>query len=399
MVLSTGSCVVFGMMGAYGSMLGSCINHGECQPVNGVEPGTRHAHDLLRGEPSLVGNALGPAMSTLVTILTVTASLSTLSSAFGAAAKLVAVDIGSLSGSARLSADRTPPCKASRREVRNGRFTVLVFGASAIALHLLDPYTLDTPFMGGGGLHLHARGMTAEGEGRSGAHRRRLLNIETIAGFETVGVMDGWVQATGAVTQPKPFLQKSGASATNPSSSDGSRFYATGPTSAAMGLYYVYSETTGNSPGSFEMYKDYGEDISGISYYYHMYSDQYGDDYMGTANLFAAGTTAGPWTQLWTKDGNQGDAWHVANPPVAAGLQVLKFTYSHSDDKGLGDFALDHIAVAAGSTLNPSVLPTVQPTLAPSDFPSILPTPEPTSRPTPTPILFQPRESDSTIGT
>ena len=91
------------------------------------------------------------------------------------------------------------------------------------------------------------------------------------------------------------------------------------------------------------MYRDYGADIDSVSFFYHMY----GAD-MGWASLMGSSDGGSSYTTLWSKSGNQGDAWYSADVTIGGGgfPQWLKFVYSYTPDLSReGGFALDDVKV------------------------------------------------------
>ena len=170
---------------------------------------------------------------------------------------------------------------------------------------------------------------------------------------------DGWTTST--------FSRHSGLTTTGD----------TGPSSAASGTYYVYAETSApNTPSvQFSMYRDFGEGISYISFQYHMHGSN-----MGTVVLKGSfdaeplfGTADSTYTMtLWSKSGDQKDAWHTATVDTTADYPLwLKFKYtSGSGSKYTGDFALDDVAVVAGGV--PTSMPTPKPVVYVETFAGLL---------------------------
>ena len=110
----------------------------------------------------------------------------------------------------------------------------------------------------------------------------------------------------------QPFNRQSG----------GTSSHNTGPSSAFEGSYYVYAEvSTPNNPGvEFSMYRNFGEDIKSVSFQYHMYGST-----MGTALLQGSGDGGATYTTLWSKSGDQSNAWYGADLDITLeGLILLE---------------------------------------------------------------------------
>ena len=125
---------------------------------------------------------------------------------------------------------------------------------------------------------------------------------------------------------------------------------STGPQGAASGSYYVYCETTSpNYPGAtYDMYQNFGETVSSVTFYYNMYGDT-----MGTAYLQGS-TTGSSWTSLWAKSGNVGSSsWYSATVAPSSTYTWLRFYYTGGSSY-TGDFALDYISVSVASTTTES---------------------------------------------
>ena len=195
---------------------------------------------------------------------------------------------------------------------------------------------------------------------------RRLSSTTYTSSFESN--FDGWTTNT--------FLRD--ASGT-PSS-------LTGPSSAYDGSYYVYAETSSNNPGvDFSMYRDFGDDVASVSFQYSMYGET-----MGTALLQGSDDGGSTYTTLWSKSGNQGNAWYSAGVSIGTGYpQWLKFVYT-SGSSYTGDFALDEVEVVAGNGPSPQPTASQGPTLSPvptTSAPSLVPNPAPSPVPSLSPTL------------
>ena len=87
---------------------------------------------------------------------------------------------------------------------------------------------------------------------------------------------------------------------------------------------------------------------------------------MGAVLLQGSGDGGSTYTTLWSKSGNQGNAWYGADMSIGSGyLKWLQFVYT-SGSSHTGDFAIDEVEVVAGKC--PSPQPTATP--APSPIPT-----------------------------
>ena len=154
---------------------------------------------------------------------------------------------------------------------------------------------------------------------------------------------DGWT--TGGMDDP--FLRISGST---PARAMG---YATGPSAAAVGSYYVYAHADYNSNDKFDLQKTFpaGQELYGIAFQYHMHGSYMG---WGVLESSADGTS---WASLWSKSLNLGDQWHQATVyALGSGQTMLRFTYTNSNHY-LGDFALDDIQIGDCLTVGCSASP------------------------------------------
>lgn len=156
-------------------------------------------------------------------------------------------------------------------------------------------------------------------------------------GFE--GGFGAWSQGSG---DDFDWTRKTGATASN----------NTGPTSAAGGSYYLYTEASNpNNPSKTTILNgpcfDLGAATSStLTFKYHMY----GAANMGDLKLQAS-TTDGTWTDIWSKTGNQGNAWLTATVDMAAylgGNVKLRF-FGTTGTTWQGDMAIDDLNMTAGS--------------------------------------------------
>ena len=99
------------------------------------------------------------------------------------------------------------------------------------------------------------------------------------------------------------------------------------------------------------MDRDFGnEGVASVSFQYHMYGAS-----MGTVKLAGSDDGGSTYTTLWSKSGNEGNAWFSATVAPGASYQVLKFMYK-SGSSFTGDFALDDVVVTIGEHVHESLL-------------------------------------------
>ena len=142
--------------------------------------------------------------------------------------------------------------------------------------------------------------------------------VMDMSDFETD--TDGWItpaEAYGATSGVASFTRDSG----------GTTSFSTGPSTGAGGsTWYMYCETsTPYSSAAFGMQKSFpaGQELYGISFWYHKYGSTIGTSYLETS----ADGTSGSWTSLWSKTGDQGDSWQQATVYAPGTDQTsLRFT-------------------------------------------------------------------------
>jgi Zn-dependent metalloprotease len=128
----------------------------------------------------------------------------------------------------------------------------------------------------------------------------------------------------------------------------------TGPSSANDGSYYIYMESSSpnystkrailNSP----CYDFSGETQATLTFDYHMY----GASTMGNLKLEASTDNGSTWTTIWSKAGNQGNAWLAASIDLASYLGgTVKFRFNGvTGTTWQGDMAIDNLKVSSGTT-------------------------------------------------
>ncbi len=134
----------------------------------------------------------------------------------------------------------------------------------------------------------------------------------------------------------------------------------TGPSGAAEGSYYVYVESSSphysykrtilNSP-CFDLS---GMVTASAQFKYHMYGDA---TKMGSLTLEISTDNGQSWTSVWSKSGNQGNAWYSANVDLSAYAgQVIRLRFNGlTGSTWKGDMAVDAFYLDASATQNTCV--------------------------------------------
>ena len=128
----------------------------------------------------------------------------------------------------------------------------------------------------------------------------------------------------------------------------------TGPSSAAEGSYYMYIEASSpNYPSKVGILEGPCFNVSGltnptVSFQYHMYGSA-----MGTLKLEARANGSSTWTTIWTKTGDQGNAWQTATVSLASYSTVQLRFNNTTGTNYTGDATIDDITVSATVT-NPN---------------------------------------------
>ena len=80
-----------------------------------------------------------------------------------------------------------------------------------------------------------------------------------------------------------------------------------------------------------------------LQFWYHMYGSS-----LGTLSLYKKTSSAvGP--RIWTRSGNQGDEWLVAQVNVWSPLRSFRISFEGTVGKGnTGDIAIDDVAIFSG---------------------------------------------------
>nr|WP_321221220.1 GEVED domain-containing protein [uncultured Psychroserpens sp.] len=157
-------------------------------------------------------------------------------------------------------------------------------------------------------------------------------------GFESG--FGAWTQATG---DDFNWTRRSGAT---PSSN-------TGPTSANEGSQYVFMESSAPNYSTKRAiltspcFNLTGQNQATFNFNYHMY----GASSMGNLKLAVSTNNGSSWTTIWTRTGNQGNAWQTASVDLSSyanGSIQLRFDGT-TGTTWQGDMAVDAISLTNGS--------------------------------------------------
>ena len=156
--------------------------------------------------------------------------------------------------------------------------------------------------------------------GNAAAEVTRTVNVEEVSigcsnGIDTFPYTESFENTLGAWTQSsQDDIDWTLTNARTPSN-------GTGPETAIDGSYYLFVEASGNGAG----YPDKQAILTSpcfdltqltqatFSFNYHMY----GTD-MGTLDVEISEDDGATWTSIWTKTGNQGNAWQTTNLNLSA---------------------------------------------------------------------------------
>ncbi|AZQ43839.1 fibronectin type III domain-containing protein [Nonlabens ponticola] len=161
-------------------------------------------------------------------------------------------------------------------------------------------------------------------------------------GFESG--LGGWTQGTG---DDFNWTRRSGGTPSN----------ATGPSSASEGSNYVYMESSApNYSTKTAILNSPCFDLAGVSdatltFKYHMY----GATNMGGLLLQASEDDGASWSTVWSKSGNQGNAWRDASVDLSAysaGTVRLRFNGT-TGTTWQGDMAIDDVKLTDGAAAQP----------------------------------------------
>ena len=135
--------------------------------------------------------------------------------------------------------------------------------------------------------------------------------------------------------------------------SGGTPSNSTGPSSADEGTFYVYVETSNpNNPNRTTVLNSPCFDLSGetsadYSFRYHMTGNA-----VGELKLEASSDNGTTWTEVWSRSGDQGNAWNTANVNLDsyAGNSMQLRYIGTSGTSWQGDMAVDRISLSTDGT-------------------------------------------------
>ncbi|TXD83891.1 T9SS type A sorting domain-containing protein [Subsaximicrobium wynnwilliamsii] len=127
----------------------------------------------------------------------------------------------------------------------------------------------------------------------------------------------------------------------------------TGPSSASQGTQYAFMESsTPNNPNKRAILVSPCFDLTGqnqasFSFDYHLY----GTNAMGNLKLAISTNDGASWTTVWSKAGNQGNAWNTATVDVSAYAgNTIKLRFDGTTGTTWqGDMAIDAISLTNGA--------------------------------------------------
>ncbi|HHG85224.1 MAG TPA: T9SS type A sorting domain-containing protein, partial [Bacteroidetes bacterium] len=126
----------------------------------------------------------------------------------------------------------------------------------------------------------------------------------------------------------------------------------TGPTSASEGSFYVYVESSSpNYPSKRTILTSpcfaLPSAAATLTFQYHMWGAA-----MGSLNLELSTDNGSTWASVWSRSGDQGNAWASASVSLAsyAGSTITLRFNGLTGSNYTGDMSVDDIGIAAGST-------------------------------------------------
>jgi len=187
-----------------------------------------------------------------------------------------------------------------------------------------------------------------------------LNNVETLSVYDGKCVSGGRLSVSLALSKLRPtstFPYSAGfETGFNGWTEDGGDFAwertnsatystGTGPSAAAAGSWFVFTEASGNKFKTARLTRRFGFSLLAdpyIDFSYHMYGSP-----MGTLTLSVSTNNGASWDSLWSLAGNQGDAWHQTNINLQAysGKPDVTLRFSGYIVGPSSDMALDAITV------------------------------------------------------
>ena len=128
--------MLFGCIGVYGNMLGSCIGDGTCSTddLNGADEAS-----LTKGYPAAVGKSMGQAYYSILCLIMITSAMSTLDSTFSGIAKLFGPDLNGFI----VEGHPVDPKDAQWFHVHIGRIAIVLFAIAGTLPIYGDASTLS----------------------------------------------------------------------------------------------------------------------------------------------------------------------------------------------------------------------------------------------------------------
>jgi len=141
-VMAIAFITLFGFIGVYGNMVGSCVEAGHC---NNIKLHGAEVDDLKAGLPSDVGQVLGREYYAILALIMITSAISTLDSTFSAVAKVIGPDLRGM----LISGKPIDPGDATAMDVTIGRVFIVIIGIAGTMPIYSDPDELDATTVSG----------------------------------------------------------------------------------------------------------------------------------------------------------------------------------------------------------------------------------------------------------
>jgi len=167
-----------------------------------------------------------------------------------------------------------------------------------------------------------------------------ISNFPHVENFENASA--SWSPLTTSVSCTGIWARKSGRTASS----------STGPNSASLGSYYIYTESSSScSNRTLEIespcYNLSGHNSANFTFDYHMFGEN-----TGSLNLEISTNSGSTWTALWSRSGDQGSNWRSESISLNGNNvnKTIKLRFRGVTGSGFrSDMAIDNLSIQTGS--------------------------------------------------